>query len=241
MKLVGFTRLSLRSLGLAFAVMALGGVTAAYGHGIEMFPRSLTHPGHLAKKKSKKKTATGPRGPRGATGAPGVAGPQGPQGPQGVQGVQGVQGAQGAQGPIGPIGPGAFKFSFYGLPTASDPEHDVLSVGPFQLGVSCLPGEKTGDVGFKVYITIPAALKYTQSLESLTSSGTQTAPSVSVGSEPAIPVTTETTNIESGKTAEIWASVMLDNPATGESTWLEIWYGASAESSPQCFMSGIEV
>jgi len=229
MKVVRFARLLLRSTGLALVVAALGGGTVAYGHGIQLFPSSVKHPGHLAKK-PRKKTNTGPRGPRGATG---------PQGAQGSPGAQGPQGSQGPQGVQGPMGPGAFKFAFYGSPTVNDPEHNVLSVVPFQLGVSCLPGTKIGDVGFEIYVTVPAALEYTQTLESLVTSGTQEAPTVSVGAQPATPTTPQTVNVENSR--ETWATVMLTNPATGVTTWLELWYGATAGSSPECFVSGIEI
>ena len=227
MKVARSARLLLRSMGLALIVMALTGATVAYGQGIQLFPRSVTHPGHVAKKKSKKKVVTGPRGPRGAQGVPGPQGSPGAQGPQGVQ------------GPIGPMGPGAFKFAFYGVPTANDPEHNALPIGPFQLGVSCLPGTKPGDVDFEIYVTVPAALEYTQTLESLVASGTQEAPEVSVGTQPVTPTTPQSTNFESDK--ETWATVMLTNPATGETTWLELWYGATTGSSAECFISGIEI
>lgn len=230
MKIARFTRVLLRATGLALIVAVFAGGTVAYGHGIQFFPSSVTGAGHLAKKKPKKKTAVGPRGPQGAKGAPGT---------QGVQGVQGVQGAPGVQGPIGPMGPGAFKFAFYGVPTVNDPEHNALSTGPFQIGVSCLPGTKPGDVGFEIYVTVPAALEYTQTLESLVASGTQEAPAVTVGTQPATPTTPQSTNVESDK--ESWATVMLTNPATGETTWLELWYGASTGSSAECFISGIEI
>lgn len=229
MKIARFARLLLRSTGLALIVAVFAGGTVAYGQGIQLFPRSVTHAGHLAKKKPKKKTV-GPRGPRGPQGAKGAPGPQGPQG---------VPGAPGAQGPIGPMGPGAFKFAFYGAPTANDPEHNALSTGPFQLGVSCLPGTKPGDVGFEIYVTVPAALEYTQTLESLVASGTQEAPAVSVGTQPVTPTTPQIVNVESDK--ETWATVMLTNPATAQTTWLELWYGATTGSSAECFISGIEI
>jgi hypothetical protein len=137
------------------------------------------------------------------------------------------------------MGPGALKFAFFGVPTVNDPEHNVLATGPFQLGVSCLPGTKPGDVGFEIYVTVPAALEYTQTLEMLTTSGTQEAPLVSAGAQAATPTTTQSANLESNK--ETWATVMLTNPATGETTWLELWYGANTGSSAECFMSGIEI
>jgi Collagen triple helix repeat (20 copies) len=237
MKVPTFARRSLRSAGLALIVASLSGGTTASAQGIRFFPPSATHKGHVAKKKQKKKTSLrGPRGPRGFTG------PQGAQGPQGVQGATGSQGATGAQGATGPMGPGAFKFNFVGLPTLSDRDHEVLPVGPFQLGVGCQPGTKVGDVGLKIWVTIPAALEYTQTLESLSETPPQPAPSVSEGNEPARPLTEVLTNIENGKTAAIWATLMLTNPATGTSTWLDLWYGATATgSSPHCFMTGIEI
>ena len=89
MKFAKFAQLLLRSTGLALIVAAFGGGTVAYGQGIQLFPHSVTHSGHITKKKSKKKTATGPRGPRGAQGVPGPQGSQGVQGPQGVRGRSG--------------------------------------------------------------------------------------------------------------------------------------------------------
>ncbi|MGA7704314.1 MAG: hypothetical protein WB998_05400 [Solirubrobacteraceae bacterium] len=227
MTVARFARRVARPAGLALIITGLGGGTAAYGHGIEMFPRSITHPGHVAKKKSKKKTPVGPRGPRGPKGAPGPAGPQGAAGPQGPQGS------------VGPMGPGAFKFGFFEVPAANDPEHAVLPVGPFQLGLSCLPGVKAGAVDFKIYVTVPAALQYTQTLEMLTETPPQKAPEVTSGAQAAIPTTPQSTELEHD--AETWGTDLLTNPATGESTWLEIWYGATTGSSPSCFMSGIEI
>jgi hypothetical protein len=145
------------------------------------------------------------------------------------------------QGSQGPAGPGAYKFSYFGPPTVNDPEHNELPTGPFQLGVSCLPGTKAGDIGFKVYVTVPAALEYTQTLESFDEGPSQEAPTVSEGTEVATTLTTETDNVESGKSAEIWATAMLNNPATGASTWLELWYGATTGAGAHCFMSGIEI
>ncbi|HEY2632675.1 MAG TPA: hypothetical protein VGI26_09905, partial [Solirubrobacteraceae bacterium] len=185
MKVATFTRHSLRLAGIGLVTASLSGAGAAYGQGIELFPRSLTHPGHVAKtkKKQKKHTATGPRGPRGFTGAPGSQGPQGPSG------------SQGPTGPVGPMGPGAFKFSFVGPPTPNDAEHNALPIGPFQLGVSCLPGTSTGDIGFKVYVAVPAALEYTQTLESVSALPPQAPPSVSEGNQPAQTLTTMTNNV----------------------------------------------
>jgi hypothetical protein len=145
------------------------------------------------------------------------------------------------QGPVGPAGPGAFKFSYFGAPVVNDPEHNVLPTGPFQLGIGCLPGTKAGDVGFKIYLTIPAPLEYTQTLESLTEAPPQTPPQISEGSQPAEGPVSETVNIESGQTKETWATIMLNNPATGASTWLEIWYGVSTGVGAHCFASGIEI
>lgn len=227
MQIASFVRLLLRSTGLALIVAMFVGGTVAYGDGIQFFPRSVAHAGHLAKKKAKKKTATGPRGPRGAQGAPGPQGSQGPQGPQGVQ------------GPVGPMGPGALKFAYFGAPTANDPEHNVLATGPFQLGLSCLPATKPGNVDFEIYVTVPAALEYTQTLETLATSGTQEAPAVTVGAQAAVPTTPQSAELESNR--ESWATVMLTNPATGVTTWLELWYGATTGSSAECYMSGIEI
>jgi hypothetical protein len=216
---------ALRTAAIALMIASLGGGTVAYGDGINLFPKTPKHhPAHVSKKKKKKKkTPVGPRGPRGPRGATGA------QGPQGLQGSQ------------GPAGPGAFKFAYVGPPTVNDPEHNVLPTGPFQLGVSCLPGTGPGDVGFKVYVTIPERLEYTQTLESLTEPPPQNAPSVTMSVQPAQTLTTQTTNIENGKNSETWATALLTNPATGVSTWLEIWYGATTGAEAHCFMSGIEI
>jgi hypothetical protein len=140
------------------------------------------------------------------------------------------------------MGPGAFKFSFVGPPKENDPEHEALSTGPFQLNVSCLPGTSPGDIGFKVYETVPAALEYTQTLESLSAEAPQAAPSVSEGNQPALTLTTQTANLVSGKNVEVWATIMLNNPATGATTWLDLWYGVTTTGvSPHCYISGIEI
>ncbi len=213
------------------ALIASVGATGAAAHEIRLFPQSLLHPAHAAKSKHKAK-------PKAKHDTRGPQGPQGPAGPQGATGPQGPTGPAGAQGPAGP---GALKFGYYGKPTANDPAHAVLPVGPFQLSVSCLPGEKTGDVGFKVETTVPAALDYTQTLETLASSGTQPAPEVTQGEEAPVPPTPQVDNVASGKVVEVWATVTLTNPATGLTTWLELWYGAKATATPVCYMSGLEI
>lgn len=215
----------------ALALVACAGATGAGAQGIQLFPKSHPHRADAAKSKHKPKS----------TGKHGTRGPRGPAGPQGAPGPQGPAGATGPAGAQGPAGPGAFKFAYYGKPTPNDPMHAVLPVGPFQLGVSCLPGEKTGDVGFKITTTVPAALDYTQTLETLSSSSPQTAPEVTEGEEPVIPATPQVDNVASGKVVEVWATVMLTDPASGVSTWLELWYGAKATGAPVCYMSGIEI
>jgi hypothetical protein len=229
MEVARLSRRALPTAGVVLIVASFAGAGSAYGQGIQLFPRSLTHPGHAAKKKAKKKTPTGPRGPRGFTG------------PRGAQGPQGPTGSQGPTGPMGPAGPGALKFSFIGPPVTNDPEHNALPVGPFQLGISCLPGTNPGDIGFKTYVTVPAALEYTQTLESFSETTPQPAPGVTEGSQPAQTLTTMTANVTSGTNAEVWATIMLTNPATGASTWLQLWYGATTGASAHCFISGIEI
>lgn len=229
MNLVTLGRRRLCTMG-ALVLVACSGPPAAQAHGIHLFANAHPHRAHAAPSKHRRnstgKRKRGRRGPRGRTGP---AGPIGPQGPTGA---------------VGPQGPGAFKFGYYGAPTANDPVHAVLPVGPFQLGVSCLPGEKTGDVGFKVELTVPAAFDYTQTLETL-SSGTQAAPELTEGEEAATPPTPEIENVASTKAVETWASLVITNPATGATTWLELWYGAKtatkSTSKAVCYMSGIEV
>lgn len=227
MKVATFARRSLRAAGVALVVAALSGGSAAYAQGIEIFPQSSTHHGHVAKKK--KKSLRGPRGPRGYKGSPGAPG------------SPGAQGAQGAQGPQGPMGPGASKFYFVGSPTVADPVHNVVP-GPFQLGVSCRPGTNSGDIAFTVFVTIPATIEYTQTLEGASEASPQPAPSINEGVEPARPITEVPTNVENGKNPEVWATIMLRDPATGAATWLQLWYGANTTgASPHCFMAGIEL
>lgn len=237
MKVATFARRSLRAAGVALVVAALSGGSTAYAQGIQIFPRSLTHKGHVAKKKKKSlRGPRGPRGPRGYKGAPGA------QGPQGAPGAQGGQGVQGPQGPTGPMGPGAFKFNFVGAPTVGDPIHNVLPVGPFQLGVSCRPAAKLGDIAFTIFLTIPAPLQYTQTLEFASETPPQPAPIVNEGNEPARALTESPITVENGKSAEVWGTIMLTPTTTGATTWLELWYGATATgASPHCFMGGIEL
>jgi hypothetical protein len=137
------------------------------------------------------------------------------------------------------MGPGALKFSFVGAPTVADPDHTALSTGPFQLGVSCRPGKNPGDIGFTLFVTIPATIEYTQTLESVP---TTEPPLVNEGIEPAHPFAEVATNVESGKSPETWGTLMVTNMATGTSTWLELWYGAvTGGISPHCFLRGIEI
>lgn len=212
----------------ALVLIACLGANGARAQGIQLFPQSHPHPAQTAKRKHKakhkaKRRARHRRGPKGPAGP---AGPQGPTGPAGAQ---------------GPAGPGAFKFGYYGKPAVNDPVHAVLPVGLFQLGVSCLPGAKTGEVAFKVQTTVPAALDYTQTIEALPPSGTQPPPEVTEGEEAATPPTPQVYDVASGKATETWASIMLTDPATGVSTWLELWYGAEATTTPVCYMTGIEI
>jgi hypothetical protein len=221
----------LRIAVVASIAASMSGGTAAYGQGIQLFPKAHKHRGHATKKK-KKKPLTGPRGPRGFTG---------PQGAQGAPGVQGQQGAQGPQGATGPMGPGAVKFSFVGTPTPADPVHSALPIGPFQLGASCRPGKSAGDIAFALFVTIPAPIEYTQTLEPI-SAPPQEAPFISEGTEPARPLTEASTNVESGKSPETWGTIVLTDLASGTTTWLQLWYGATTVgTSPHCYLKGIEL
>jgi hypothetical protein len=217
----------------ATAVVALSSPTAASAHGIRMFPSSPKHHGHAARKSKKRKSATGPRGPRGLPG---------PAGPQGAAGPAGATGQAGAVGPAGAAGPGALKFGFVQVPIAKDPQHTVIATGPFQLGASCAPAEKPGDVVFTLYVTIPSTIEYTQTLDSLVPPpGPQTPPTISEGSQPAQPTTPQATTLESGKVVEVWGTILMNNLATGTTTWLEVFYGATTVGTPHCFVTGVEV
>jgi hypothetical protein len=229
---IAFT-LTRRALQVALVIVLAGLLAAgstASAQGILLpLGASHHHRGHAAKKKKKKKSNVGPRGPRGF---PGPAGPSG---------SAGGQGPVGPQGPQGPAGPGAFKFSYIGVPTPSDPEHAFLPVGPFQLGFSCLPGENAGDVGLKEYVTIPATIEYTQTLEAFESGKEPSPPGVTEAVEKEKPLTTSVSNVENGKSAEVWGTIMINTPSTGASVWLEIWYGATTGVGAHCFASGIEI
>lgn len=86
----------------------------------------------------------------------GPAGPPGLRGLLGATGATGATGAPGATGATGPMGPGATKESLFEAPQAGDPEHKVLNSGPFQIGMSCLPG--TGQAIRRIlYVSVPEA------------------------------------------------------------------------------------
>jgi hypothetical protein len=133
------------------------------------------------------------------------------------------------------------KFSFVGAPTVGDPDHAVLPTGPFQLGISCRPGKSAGDINLTLFATIPSPLEYTQTLEAVSPSPPQPAPSVKEGLEPARPITESSSNVEAGKNPEVWAALMVTDLGTGESAWLSLWYGATTGASPHCFIKGIEL
>ncbi|MCW3069179.1 MAG: hypothetical protein JWL67_1804 [Solirubrobacterales bacterium] len=181
------------------------------------------------KKKKKKKTSS--RGP---------AGPRGPQGALGAQGVPGLAGPTGPQGPQGPAGPGASKYFFSEAPSAGDPNHPVIPVGPFQLGLACQPGEKNGDVKLILTGTFPAPL--TATLFGTAFDGTKASPSVQ---ELSVPATTSVAEVSvpSGSSRAETDTYVLN--AGGSLTWLELWVGAvggnKVEVAPHCYLSAIEI
>lgn len=188
---------------------------------------------HGKKKKKKKTTSSrGPVGPRGPQGAPGA---------QGVSGLAGPTGPQGPQGPQGPAGPGASKYYFSEGPSAGDPNHPVIPVGPLQLGIACQPGGKSGDVKLILTAVIPAAL--TATLSATAFDGNLTSSRVEDLSVPAAgPTSGEVVAENKSARAESVAYVLN---AGGTLTWLEVWVGAvggnNIEVAPHCYLSAIEV
>src|SRR6202035_183272 len=210
--------------------LSLGGVSMLYS------PAALAaKPAHVAKKKShaakkkkKAKTLRGPAGPRGL---------MGPLGPAGTPGAAGPQGPIGPIGPMGPMGPGATKFYYDSAPIPGDTEHPVLTVGPLQLGVSCKPGEKPGDVNFTYYITIPAA-----PLKDISTSFGETGTSVSTITinETASHVPIPTNVPAAGPALTSSGELMLQGPSGGPA-YLAITYGAETKPTAHCFMAGYEL
>ncbi len=187
-----------------------------------------------AAKKGKKKPTPSNRGPRGATG------PKGATGPAGATGLPGPTGATGATGATGPAGPGATKFFFAEAPKAGDIEHQVLTVGPLQLGLSCTPGKAAGEVAFTIYESFPVA-------------GVQVAEGDRFSTVLDAGSASSTMEVKAGSSGEGYAvSAMLQAPG-GAPVYLYIQYGATTESetisnggltinkSPACDLSGYEV
>ncbi len=182
-----------------------------------------TTSGHHGKKKKKKTSNRGPIGPQGLPGAKGLPGPQGPSGPQ------------------GPAGPGASKFSFSEAPSAGDPNHPVIPVGPFQLGIACQPGKEPGDVKLLLTAVFPAAL--TATLSATAWDGKAISSRVQDLSVPATgPVTAEL--IAENKSARAESVTYMLN-AGGSLTSLVVWVGvvggSNSEVAPHCYLSAIEL
>jgi hypothetical protein len=188
---------------------------------------------HGKKTKKKKKTPSrGPAGPRGPQGAPGA---------QGLTGVAGPTGPTGPQGPQGAAGPGASKYYFSEAPSAGDPNHPVIPVGPFQLGLACQPGGKSGDVKLILTAVIPAPLTVTLSATAF--DGKVISSRVQDLSAPATGPTSAELLAES-KSARAESIAYLLNSG-GALTWLEVWVGAvggnNVEVAPHCYLSAVEV
>jgi hypothetical protein len=189
------------------------------------------HPGTTSSHHGKKKK-TSSRGP---------AGPRGPQGVPGAQGVTGPAGPTGPQGPQGPAGPGATKYFFSEAPSVGDPNHPVIPVGPFQLGVACQPGEKSGDVKLILTGTFPAAL--TATLFGTAFNGKAFSSHVQELSVPATGPTSGEVVAESKNSQAESVTYLLN--VGGSLTWLELWVGAvggnNIEVPPHCYLSAIEM
>jgi hypothetical protein len=117
----------------------------------------------------------------------------------------------------------------------------VVPVGPFQLGIACQPGEKSGDVKLILTAVIPAPLTATlfgtAFKEKLTSSRIQDL------SVPAAGPTSAEVLAESKSTVGESVTYLLN--VGGSITWLELWLGAVAgnnvEVAPHCYLSAIEI
>jgi hypothetical protein len=66
-------------------------------------------------------------------------------------------------------------------------------------------------------------------------------PSLSEGNQPAQPSTPQTTSVESGKSVEVWGTILMNYLPTGTTTWLELFYGATTGGSAHCYVTAIEV
>jgi hypothetical protein len=180
-------------------------------------------------KKKKKSSSRGPAGPRGLQGAPGASGAPGPTGPQGPG------------GPQGPAGPGASKYSFSEAPSVGDPNHPVIPVGPFQLGIACQPGKEPGDVKLILTAVFPAPINATLSATAF--DGTKTSSRVQDLSVPATGPTSAELVAKSESSRAESVSYLLN--AGGSLTWLQVWVGAvggnNVEVAPHCYLSAIEI
>jgi hypothetical protein len=186
-------------------------------------------------------TTSSHHGKKKKTSSRGPAGPRGPQGGPGVQGFTGPAGPSGPQGPQGPAGPGASKYFFSEAPSPGDPNHPVIPVGPFQLGIACQPGEKSGDVKLILTAAIPAPL--TATLVGTAYNGKLITSRVQDLSAPATgPTSAELPAESKSMTAE---SVTYLLNVGGTLTWLELWVGAvggnNIEVAPHCYLSAIEI
>jgi hypothetical protein len=122
-----------------------------------------------------------------------------------------------------------------------DPNHPVIPVGPFQLGIACQPGKEPGDVKLILTATIPAALTLT--LSATAWDGKVIVSRVQDLSAPAIGPTTASLVAKNESSAAESVTYLLN--AGGSLTWLQVWVGAvggnNIEVAPHCYLSAMEV
>jgi hypothetical protein len=116
----------------------------------------------------------------------------------------------------------------------------VVPVGPFQLGIACQPGEKSGDVKLILTAVIPAPLTATLFATAFKETTSSRVQELSV---PAAGPTSAEVLAESKHTVAESVTYLLN--VGGSITWLELWLGAvggnNVEVAPHCYLSAIEV
>ncbi len=161
MPILNQSRRAVLGLAVSALILLIGGVLASAASATQPFRLPGIHK-HVWRehaksaktKKNKKSTGSrGPQGPRGATGPAGATGPTGVTGPAGPTGLAGPMGA------TGPMGPGATKVSFLEAPSVGDSEHQVLTTGPLQLGISCQGSPSgTGEIKLILFLIFPGPM-----------------------------------------------------------------------------------
>jgi hypothetical protein len=134
------------------------------------------------------------------------------------------------------------KFYLYEAPTTGDSVHQILTAGPFRLGIACQPGKEAGGVDFIVSEGITETLNAAE-FGFDTTNGTTSAFDFDL-TVPAKEPAQEGSEIKTNERSDTAGDIVMNGP--GGTTWLEIFYGVigatyQSGTPAHCYMGGIEV